>query len=120
MENSELILAEKIIRILDARKAKAIKLLHVAKKTMIADYFIICDANSTTQVKSLCDEIEYRLGNEGFKARTEGLTSALWVIVDFGNVLVHIFNSETRKYYNLERLWNEAEEIDISALLSEN
>ena len=120
-KNVELELAEKIVAILDNRKAADIKLLRVADKTVIADYFVICSGNSSTQVKALCDEVEYRLSELGYQAaRTEGLSTGLWIAIDYHSVIIHIFSAEKRKYYNLERLWGEAEEIDISALLDKN
>lgn len=114
-------LAEKIVSILDFRKAGSIKLLRTEDKTVLADYFIICAGNSNTQVKGLCDEVEYKLGLEGITpSHTEGLESALWVLMDYSSVIVHIFNAETRRFYNLEKLWSEAEEVDISHLLTED
>lgn len=114
-------LAEKVVAILDLKKARGIKLLHVADKTVLADYFVICTGNSNTQTRALGDEVEYKLGLEGITpARVEGRESALWVLLDYSSVLVHVFNTEARQYYNLEKLWNEAEEVDISYLLTED
>ena len=114
-------LAEKIVKILDMRKASNIKLLYTEDKTIIADYFIICAGNSNTQVKGLCDEVEYKLSLDGIMpSHTEGLDSASWVLIDYSSVIVHIFNGETRSFYNLEKLWAEAEEVDISHLLTED
>jgi ribosome-associated protein len=114
-------LAEKVVAILDLKKARGIKLLHVADKTVLADYFVICTGNSNTQTRALGDEVEYKLGLEGITpARVEGRESALWVLLDYSSVLVHVFNTEARQYYNLEKLWNEAEEVDISHLLTED
>ncbi len=114
-------LAEKVVTILDLKKAGGIKLLHVADKTVLADYFVICTGNSNTQTRGLADEVEYKLGLEGITpARVEGRESALWVLLDYSSVLVHVFNTEARQYYNLEKLWNEAEEVDISHLLTED
>ncbi len=114
-------LADKIITVLDLRKAGGIKLLHTEEKTTLADYFIICSGNSNTQTKGLADEVEYKLGLEGLlPLHTEGYESATWVLMDYGSVVVHIFNAETRRFYNLEKLWHESEEVDISGLLTEN
>lgn len=114
-------LAEKIIKVLDARKGHDIKLLHVTEKTVLADYFIICGGNSNTQVKGLCDEVEYKIGLEGVSpTHVEGLDSAQWALMDYSSVIVHIFNTEARSFYNLEKLWAEAEEVDISHLLTED
>ncbi|MBQ4064981.1 MAG: ribosome silencing factor [Clostridia bacterium] len=114
-------LAEKIVGILDMKKAGNIKLLHVADKTVLADYFVICTGNSNTQTRALGDEVEYKLGLEGVEpARIEGRESALWVLLDYSSVIVHVFNNEARQFYNLEKLWHEAEEVDISSLLTED
>ena len=114
-------LAEKIVTILDLKKARNIKLLHVADKTVLADYFVICTGNSNTQTRALGDEVEYKLGLEGASpVNIEGFESATWVLMDYTSVIVHIFNAETRRFYNLEKLWNEAEEVDISSLLTED
>ncbi len=114
-------LAEKIVGILDRHKAGDIKLLYTEEKTTLADYFIICSGNSSTQTKGLADEVEYKLGLEGISPmHTEGRDSALWVLIDYGSVVVHVFNAESRRFYNLEKLWHEAEEVDISALLTED
>jgi len=114
-------LAEKVVTILDMKKARGIKMLHVAAKTVLADYFVICAGNSNTQTRGLADEVEYKLGLEGIDpARVEGRDSALWVLLDYSSVLVHVFNTEARQYYNLEKRWNEAEEVDISHLLTED
>ena len=114
-------LAEKIVRILDMHKAGAIRLLHTTDKTVLADYFIICAGNSNTQTKGLADEVVYKLGLEEIQpAHVEGYESATWILLDYSSVIVHVFNAETRRFYNLEKLWNEAEDVDISALLTED
>lgn len=114
-------LAKAAIRILDARKAKSMRLLRVDEKTIIADYFVICSGNSNTQIRALANEVEFRLGELGIEQyHTEGLPEATWVVMDYGSVMIHIFNRETRDFYNLEKLWREAEEIDIKDLLSED
>ena len=114
-------LAEKIIKVLDARKGRDIKLLHVTEKTVLADYFIICGGNSTTQVKGLSDEVEYKLGLEGATpSHVEGHDSASWVLLDYSSVIVNVFTPDAREFYNLEKLWAEAEEVDISHLLTED
>lgn len=114
-------LADKIITLLDRNKAGGIKLLYTEEKTTLADYFIICSGNSGTQTRGLADEVEYKMGLEGvFPLHTEGYESSTWVLMDYGSVIVHIFNAETRRFYNLEKLWHESEEMDISGLLTEN
>jgi len=113
-------LAEKIIKVLDAKKAKNIKLMYVENQTIIADYFILCAGNSNTQIRALANEVEYQLGLENIDpGHIEGLEDATWVLLDYASVIVHIFNSETRRFYNLEKLWSDAEDVDISHLLTD-
>ena len=115
-----LALAEELVRVLDHHKAGSIRLLKVTDKTVITDYFVICQGNSSTQVKGLADEAEYRLGLDKVDPlRREGVDASGWILLDYGSVIVHVFQSEQRRFYNLEKLWGDAEEIDISALLTE-
>ena len=119
-ENSALSLALKIVKIADGRLADDIRVFHVTDKTVITDYFVMCTGNGSTHVRGICDEVEFRLSEEGVKpARTEGLDGPMnWAVLDFSSVIFHVFNTETRKFYNLERLWSEAEEIDVSSYIS--
>ena len=111
-------IAEMIVTALDGKKAKNIKLLKTAKVTTLADYFVICSASSTTQIKTLADEVEKQLRDAGEPPlRREGYRSGGWVLIDFGCVVVHLFMEETREFYNLEHLWSDAEEVDLSSLL---
>lgn len=108
-------LAHDIVKILDSKKAHGLKLLRVREKTVIADYFVICTGNSNTQIRALSGELEEKLGEKGIvQDRIEGYNEANWIIMDYGSVIVHIFNREMRSFYNLEKLWSEAVEIDIS------
>ena len=101
-------LAEAIYEILDNKKAKDLKILHVENKTVIADYFVICTGNSSTQVKSLADEVEYKTGLRGrAPTNVEGRGNISWIVADFDNVIVHIFSREAREFYNLEKLYED-------------
>ena len=113
-------LAEAIIGVLDSKKAKGLKLLYVENQTVIADYFIICGGTSNTQIRALANEVEFKIGERGvYPGHIEGLDDATWVLLDYASVIVHVFNSETRRFYNLEKLWSDATEIDISHLLTD-
>ena len=102
---------------LDDKKARDIKVLKTAEKTVLADYFVICNGTSSTHVKALVDEVDRQLSEAGEPpVRREGLRSDIWVLMDFGSVIVHIFTDEARKFYNLERLWSDSEEADFSSL----
>ncbi len=114
-------IAETIVTTLDGKKAGDIKLLRTTDVTVLADYFVICTANSTTQIKTMADEVEAVLEAKGEPPlHREGYRSGGWVLIDFGCVVVHIFMDEARQFYNLERLWSNAEEIDISSIVTPN
>ena len=105
-------LANAIYDILDDRKANDVKVLHVEKKTVIADYFVLCTGNSSTQVKALADEVEYKTTLRG-KAPTnvEGKDNTAWIILDYDNVIVHVFSREAREFYNLDKLYSDTTEV---------
>ena len=104
---------------LENKKAGDVKILRTAEQTVIADYFVICHGSSTTHIKALVDEVDKALSEAGEPPiRREGLRSDIWVLMDFGSVIVHIFTDEARKFYNLERLWSDSEEVALSSLPS--
>ena len=105
-------LANAIYDILDDRKANDVKVLHVQKKTVIADYFVLCTGNSSTQVKALADEVEYKttLRNKA-PTHVEGKDNTAWIILDYDNVIVHVFSREAREYYNLDKLYSGTVEV---------
>lgn len=110
-------IAEAAVKTLDAKQAKEVKLLHTTDLTVLADYFIICTATSSTHVKTLTDEVDKALSELGEPPlRREGYRGGGWILLDFGCVIVHIFQQEMREFYNLEHLWSDAEEISLSAL----
>lgn len=116
--NEPKIIAEKIIKILNDKKANNIKLLHVEKQTIIADYFILCSGTSNTQIKALAGEVEEQMKLMDIEPKNiEGYNEASWVLLDYSSVIVHIFNRETRNFYNLEKLWLDSVEVDISQIL---
>jgi ribosome-associated protein len=113
--------AQEIAKILWTKQAKGIKILKVQDKTVLTDYFVICNGNSSTQLKGLAGEVEYQMGFCGIKPYgMEGYAEASWILIDYTSVIVHIFNRDTRDFYKLEKLWSEAEEVDISSLLPED
>lgn len=113
-------LASAIMKILDDKLAGDIRLLHVTEKTIIADYFVICTGTSTTQIRALSGEIEYLIGEAGQKpGHVEGLPEANWICMDYHSVIVHIFSEENRATYRLEKLWEDAEDVDIKESLTE-
>ena len=102
---------------LDEKKAKDVKVLKTEEHTVLADYFVICNGTSSTHLQALVDEVDKKLSEAGEPPiRREGLRSDIWVLMDFGSVIVHVFTDEARKFYNLERLWSDAEVVDLSSL----
>ncbi len=102
---------------LDDKKARDVKVLKTAEQTVLADYFVICNGTSSTHIKALVDEVDKQLSEVGEPPiRREGLRSDIWVLMDFGSVIVHVFTDEARKFYNLERLWSDSEEVPLSSL----
>ena len=102
---------------LEDKKAKDVKILKTAEHTILADYFVICNGSSSTHIKALVDEVDRQLSEAGEPPiRREGLRSDIWVLMDFGSVIVHIFTDEARKFYDLERLWSDAEAVTPSSL----
>lgn len=112
-------IAKATVKILDSKKALNIKVLKIDQKTVIADYFVICTGGSNTQIKTMAEEIEYQLGVGKLPyVRLEGNESNEWKIIDCRDVIVHIFSEEARAFYKLEKLWSDAEEIDITNILN--
>lgn len=106
------------VKALDSKRAENIRVIGIRDLTVIADYFVIANGTSTTQTKALADEVEYQLKEKGrTPQRIEGYQGANWIVLDYGDVVVHVFYKETRQFYDLERLWSDGENIDISHLL---
>jgi len=106
-------LAIEIAKILDKKKAQDVRVLKVESLTVLTDYFV------TTQVAALADEVDFELSQKGIKPyNTEGFDSKNWVLLDYSNVIVHVFVPNTRTYYDLEHLWADGEPIDISEYLT--
>lgn len=111
-------LAEIAVKALDSKKGKEIRLIRIDKITTLAEYFVICTGTSNTQINALGDEVEKELMLAGEEPlHREGYRGGTWVLLDYGCVVVHIFNDEARKFYSLEHLWADGEEVDLSAIL---
>lgn len=107
------------VKILDKKKAVDLKAIHITDYSIVADYFVIATGTSNTHVKSLADELEYEMGKLGIEPNhIEGKATG-WIVLDYGTVIVHIFTGESREYYNLERLWSDAEDVDLSDIVTE-
>ena len=114
-----LALAREAAKILLNKKASRLKLLSVSDVTVIADYYVIVTGRSSTQIKALADDLVYEMGRREVPcAHLEGRDGGAWILCDFGSVIVHIFDRESREYYNLERLASADSEIDCTDLLT--
>lgn len=98
----------------EAKKARDITVLNINEISTLCDYFIICSGGSTPQVKAIAEHIEEKLAEQHvIPLRREGIREGDWVLLDYGDIVVHVFKDEEREFYNLERLWGDAKVVDI-------
>ena len=113
-------IAANIIRILDEKKGRDLRLLHVEEQSSLTSYLVLCSGTSNTQIKALAGEVEYTMALCGQTAlNMEGYNEGTWIVIDFGSVMVHIFGRDTRDFYKLEKLYEKTAEVDIKELLTE-
>ncbi len=106
--------AKEIGEIMLSKKGEDVKILELKNLTTIADYFVICSADSDVQVKAIADEIDKKLSKRGIKCyHKEGELARNWVLLDYFDVVAHIFKKEAREFYNLEKLWGDAPSFEI-------
>ena len=111
-------LAVVLARALDSKKGQDIRVLKTEELTTLADYFVLCTASSNTQVKAMSDACEEAAEKNGERAHhIEGHRDGAWLLMDFSSVVVHVFTDEARKFYDLERLWGDAQEMDLIQFL---
>ena len=107
------------VKALDDKKGKDIRVLYTADQTTLADYFVICNGTSNTQVRALADAVEEALSKAGEEPHhIEGHRGGQWTLLDYSAVVVHVFTEEAREFYSLERLWSDAAPVDISEYLT--
>ncbi len=105
--------AKEVAQLIDSKKGDDVRVLHIGTLTSIGDYFVVATGGSTTQVKALADAVDERLSAQGLQPRrVEGYNSASWILMDYNDVIIHIFLKETREFYALERLWGDAPEVE--------
>lgn len=110
-------MARTAIHALEEKKAEDIRVIDISQVSVIADYFIIANGNNRNQIQTLSDEVEETLGRAGYPLKQkEGYHNANWVLLDFGDIIIHIFDKENRLFYDLERLWFDGKTIDIEEL----
>ena len=113
-------IAIEVTKALDAKKGMDIKLLRIDDVSSLADYFLICTGTSNTHVNTLCDYAEYTLEQLGERMLgREGHRGSAWELLDYGTIVVHVFTEEARKFYDLERLWADAEVVDLKEIIVE-
>ncbi|NJD01417.1 MAG: ribosome silencing factor [Ruminiclostridium sp.] len=101
-------IVDKAVGILEDKKARDIEVIDISEVSTLADFFVICNGTSITHIKTLADELELKMAEAGYRYyHKEGYNSARWILMDFGEVVVHIFHEEDRSFYNLERLWSD-------------
>lgn len=109
---------ETIVKALDSKRAEDIQAIKIGDLTIIADYFVIADGTSNIHTKALAEEVEFKMTQLGIEpSRTEGYQGQTWIVLDYGDIVVHVFYKETRDHYNLERLWSDGTNVDISEYL---
>ena len=110
-------MAKLAVEALDDKKAEDIKVIDISKVSVIADYFIIAGGNNSIQIQALCDNVAETLERAGFPSRqTAGYAPAHCVLLDFGDVIVHVFDKENRLLYDLERIWRDGVQIPVEEL----
>ncbi len=106
-------IAKLAISALDDKKAEEIRIIDISEVSVIADYFIIAGGNNPNQIRAMCDNVQEVLERNGhFCKQTEGYETANWVLMDFGDVIIHIFDKENRLLYDLERIWRDGKSMD--------
>ena len=114
MERAKL-MAQLAFKALDEKKGEDIRVIDISKVSILADYFIIANGNNESQVRAMVDSIEEELGKAGYELKQrEGYDTGSWVLLDFGDIIVHVFDKENRLFYDLERIWRDGREVDIS------
>ena len=108
-------MAKLAINALEDKKANDIRVIDISNISVIADYFIIASGSNPNQVKALADNVEETLGRAGYELRqSEGYGTASWILMDYNDIIVHIFSEEDRSFYDLERIWRDGKIIDAS------
>lgn len=102
---------------LEDKKAEDIKIIDINEVSVLADYFIIASGTNRNQVQALADNVEETLGRAGYQPKqTEGYRTANWILLDYGDLIVHVFDSENRLFYDLERIWRDGKDISAEEL----
>ncbi|MFG6330818.1 MAG: ribosome silencing factor [Lachnospiraceae bacterium] len=113
-------MARTAVTALEEKKAKDLKVLDISDVSVLADYFIIASGSNHNQVQAMADEVEEKLGKAGFTPRqVEGYQTANWILMDYQDIIIHIFDEENRLFYDLERIWRDGSLVEKADLESE-
>ena len=116
MEKKIFEMAKLAIEALEDKKADDLKVIDISEVSVIADLFLIAGGSNRSQIQALCDNVEEKLGRAGYPVKQiEGYDTANWILLDFGDIIVHIFDKENRLLYDLERIWRDGKPVDIDA-----
>ena len=106
------------IEALEDKKAEDIQVIDISEVSVIADYFIIASGNNLNQVQAIVDNVEEQLGRAGYEPKqVEGTRGSNWILMDYGDVIIHVFDEENRLFYDLERIWRDGKELDAADFL---
>ena len=117
MDNRSKTMAKLAVQALEDKKGEDINVINITGVSVIADYFIIASGTNKNQVQALADNVEETLGRAGYPSRQiEGFQTANWILMDFGDIIVHVFDSENRLFYDLERIWRDGKMVSAEEL----
>lgn len=116
--NDSIKMTKLAIEALEDKKAEDIKIIDINEVSVIADFFLIAGGSNANQIQALCDSVEEKLGRAGYPMKqAEGYDNANWILMDFGDIIVHIFDKENRLLYNLERIWRDGRQITVHEIM---
>ena len=116
--SSEKEMAKIACKAIDDKKGQDIKVIDIHNVSVIADYFVIASGTNSNQVQAIVDNVEEQLGRAGYEAKQiEGNRSSSWILMDYGDVIIHVFDEENRLFYDLERIWRDGKVLDINEFL---
>lgn len=116
--STEKMMAQIACKAIDDKKGQDIKIIDIHNVSVIADYFVIASGTNSNQVQAIVDNVEEQLGRTGFEAKQiEGNRNSSWILMDYGDVIVHVFDEENRLFYDLERIWRDGKVLEMDAFL---
>ena len=116
--STEKMMAQIACKAIDDKKGQDIKVIDIHNVSVIADYFVIASGTNSNQVQAIVDNVEEQLGRAGFEAKQiEGNGNSSWILMDYGDVIVHVFDEDNRLFYDLERIWRDGKVLEMDAFL---